>query len=303
MRSVLAAVIVVLALGAEGAAGQPAPAPARVEYGPARLLCRLDEDELAESSGVAASRVNPGVFWTHNDSGDDARLFAFNAKGEILGDFDLDGDNQDWEDICAFVRNGKGYLVAADTGDNARMRDDYVLYIYEEPKIPAAGGGKPAAPKLVETVEFSYGDGRSHDGESVAAEPDGWFLYMITRNRVGAECFAFKLARYEDAEKRTLKKKIVAEKIAVLNYRNISAADISPDGSRMLLQTYGDAYEYSRKPGGSWKEALKGKPLEVVLPRRYKGEGATYSHDGKSIYLTTEGRNCPLYVLEPKRRR
>ena len=32
-------------------------------------------DELRESSGLGISRTRPGVFWTHNDSGDRPRLY------------------------------------------------------------------------------------------------------------------------------------------------------------------------------------------------------------------------------------
>jgi hypothetical protein len=294
----LACVVLVLALPAVGCEGEEAKPQSG--YGPAKLLCKLAEHDLTESSGVAASRTNPGVFWTHNDSGDEARLYAFNDKGASLGAFDLEGGHRDWEDMCTFVRDGKGYLVVADTGDNAKARGVYVLYIYEEPKMSAAGGDKPGTPKLVETVVFTYGDGRSHDGESIGADPDGRVLYMVTRNRNGTECKAFKIERYEDAEKRKLKKKVVAEEMAVLQYRNVSAMDVSPDGLRMLVQTYGDAYEFTRKPDETWKAALGRAPAEISLPRRYKGEGATYVPDGKSFYLTTEGRNCPLYLVAPK---
>jgi hypothetical protein len=49
----------------------PAPAslPAPIAYRPGRELCRLANREVEESSGVAASSANPGVLWTHNDSG------------------------------------------------------------------------------------------------------------------------------------------------------------------------------------------------------------------------------------------
>jgi hypothetical protein len=40
----------------------------------------LKNKTVVESSGIACGRVNPGVFWTHNDSGDKPRLYAFNAK-------------------------------------------------------------------------------------------------------------------------------------------------------------------------------------------------------------------------------
>ena len=47
---------------------------------------KIDSEQLLEGSGLAASRRPPGVFWTHNDPGDSARLFAIDRQGRVLGD-------------------------------------------------------------------------------------------------------------------------------------------------------------------------------------------------------------------------
>ncbi|VAX19112.1 hypothetical protein MNBD_IGNAVI01-2275, partial [hydrothermal vent metagenome] len=61
----------------------------------------IESNEINEASGIAASRKNPGLFWTHNDSGDNARLFAFDSLGRHRGEFLLAGiQNRDWEDIA-----------------------------------------------------------------------------------------------------------------------------------------------------------------------------------------------------------
>ena len=41
--------------------------------------------DLAESSGLAISRRNPGVLWSHNDSGNAAVLFALDGSGTVRG--------------------------------------------------------------------------------------------------------------------------------------------------------------------------------------------------------------------------
>jgi len=38
-------------------------------YGEARQLATLNDPNVKESSGLVASRTNPGLYWTHNDSG------------------------------------------------------------------------------------------------------------------------------------------------------------------------------------------------------------------------------------------
>ena len=52
------------------------------DYGAPKVVANIKDDAVTESSGVAASRCNTGVYWTHNDSGDDAFLFAFNLQSE-----------------------------------------------------------------------------------------------------------------------------------------------------------------------------------------------------------------------------
>ncbi|MEZ6192975.1 MAG: hypothetical protein R3C45_17010 [Phycisphaerales bacterium] len=39
---------------------------------------------LNELSGIVRSRAYPGVWWVHNDSGDEPRLFAINAEGRLV---------------------------------------------------------------------------------------------------------------------------------------------------------------------------------------------------------------------------
>ena len=54
---------------------------------------------LDEASGLAQSRTNPGVFWVHNDSGDEPRVYAVSRSGALLGSYTLSGATAiDWEE-------------------------------------------------------------------------------------------------------------------------------------------------------------------------------------------------------------
>ena len=62
--------------------------------------------QINEASGLAASRLHPGVLYTHNDSGDRARIFAVDSEsGETLAEYDVarPGANHDWEDMAVGV--------------------------------------------------------------------------------------------------------------------------------------------------------------------------------------------------------
>src|SRR5688572_21995068 len=54
-----------------------------------------------EASGLVASRQNPGVLWTHNDSGYRGSVFALSTNGTLLGKYDLSNVfSGDFEDIA-----------------------------------------------------------------------------------------------------------------------------------------------------------------------------------------------------------
>src|SRR5262245_45647812 len=66
---------------AHGDAPENAPANntggGRSNYNPPVHLVNLENRSVNESSGIAASRRNKGILWTHNDSGGGPFVFAF----------------------------------------------------------------------------------------------------------------------------------------------------------------------------------------------------------------------------------
>ena len=70
-------------------------------YDKPKVTGKIESGEITESSGIAASKCQTDIFWTHNDSGDNAFIFALNKKGERLGTWKVtDAKNVDWEDIA-----------------------------------------------------------------------------------------------------------------------------------------------------------------------------------------------------------
>ena len=57
-------------------------------------------NSLGEASGLAFSTRNPGVLWSHNDDGDDGRLFAFRTNGAGLARFQMNLMLTDVEDMA-----------------------------------------------------------------------------------------------------------------------------------------------------------------------------------------------------------
>ena len=93
---------------------------------------------VTEASGIVPSPTTPGLLWLHNDSGDDAQLFAVATDGTVRGALRLpDVVAIDFEDIAAAPcpDASAACLWIADTGDNDRVRASLALYAVREPAI------------------------------------------------------------------------------------------------------------------------------------------------------------------------
>ena len=94
-RAVLSAIAMLMAVPAD-----PLPRAQRGDT----LHCRASGaliriDELAEASGIAASRRTPGTLWVVNDS-EQPVIYALDAKGAVTGRVRVTGATvEDWEAI------------------------------------------------------------------------------------------------------------------------------------------------------------------------------------------------------------
>ena len=107
------------------------------EYSDPQQIGTIVAPSLPEVSGITPSHSAPGVWWVHNDSGDQARLYAINSAGQLLATFEVPGaQNVDWEDIGSGPgRDGSPALYIADIGDNNLSRDELVVYRVKEPDL------------------------------------------------------------------------------------------------------------------------------------------------------------------------
>ena len=266
------------------AAGQSQP----IRYGPGRKIATLADRRIRESSGLAWSRRRANVFWTHNDSGGGAHVYAFDLHGKGLGVFTVPGASaRDWEDMASFVMDRKSYLLLADTGDNHSRRKFCALHIVEEPRIGSAAGPATPAARLVRTLRFTYEDG-PHDCESVAVDAIRRTIYLVTKR---PKCAVYELPIPAKPAVGVL----TAKRIAMLPTGWFTAMDLSPDGLRAVLLTYGDALEFVRKPSETWAQAFAREPRILAMPRRAQKKSICYGADGKTLYLTSEKLPTPLF--------
>jgi len=295
--------------------GAPARVPAAGAWDAGRLLANVEPAFVAEASGIVASRANPGILWTHNDSGDGAYLYALDRQGKARGVYLVRSATAvDWEDIAwGPGSDGKGsFLYLGDTGDFYKNRTDCAIYRIPEPKVPAAGQptGDRFRPLLTDepTVRLPYVfPDDPHDVETVLVHPKTGAIYLITKDEGGVSgVYRFPkmsdnaLARYTLERVGTLSFNLEGGPTQPYGNR-VTGGDIAPDGRRLVLRTYYMGYEW-RLPDDkdNFDDVWTLAPTMFPLPFTQQGEGICYGADGKTLLTTSEKRPTPLYEQRAK---
>jgi hypothetical protein len=274
------------------------------------VLAELEDRAVKESSGIVASRNSPGVFWTHNDSGDDPLVYAFDREGRSRGVWRVEGARaQDWEDIACGPgpESGRSYLYVGDIGDNGGKRDSIVVYRFAEPSVGPAGNESsrkaPRATATAEAIRLKYPDG-AHNAEALMVHPASGDIYVVTKG--AGEAGVYRLSAPASAtEVNTL------TRVATLHGPDffgalITGGDISPDGRRVALCDYANGYELRLpdKDAQSFDDIWQQTPLVISLGARRQGEAVCYRPDGAALLATSEGSVCPLIeVMLPAQER
>ncbi len=274
-------------------------------YQKPRIVGKIESKEITESSGLAASHCNQNVFWTHNDSGDAAFIYAINARGEKLGTWRVTGaKNNDWEDLATF-KNEKGecFLYIGDIGNNEWLKSEFTVYRVKEPKVSDAdkisSRKNPVETESAEAIKFDYPDMR-HDAETLLVNPQSGDVYVLSKSLSSASG-VYKLPKNYDFYKVNHLEKIADLTVPAFPNGLLTGGEISPDGKRVIVCDYFNAYEITLpEKAKSFDEIWREKPLIVELGERAQGEAICYSIDGKSIFATSEKRNSP--IIEVKRK-
>jgi hypothetical protein len=270
-------------------------------------LATLATRAVRESSGVVASRRNPGLFWTHNDSGDGPFVYAFDREGRARGTWRVSGAQaRDWEDIASGPgpAQGQTYLYAGDIGDNDREREFVVVYRFPEPQAGAeeSGSGKDTARETApaEAIRLKYPDG-AHNAEALLVHPLTGDIYVLTKTADSAA--VYKLAAPFDAGAVNTLARVAVLKGPDFFGTLVTGGDISPDGTRVALCDYAQGYELTMPAGArGFDEVWTQKPAAVPLGLRLQGESVCYRLDGAALLATSEKSPTPLIeVVLPRR--
>jgi hypothetical protein len=244
-----------------------------------RVLFKISDSRISESSGLAASRQHPGVVYTHNDSGHGPQIYAIGPNGRTQATFTISGAaSRDWEGI-ALGRDGNGgpALFVADIGDNLGGAWPYVTVN----RVPEP---KKLKDQTLHATAFrlKYQDG-PRDAESILIDPRSNRLYIASKSKL----FSGNGKLYAAPQKllssgfNTLRKVGDAPPTA-------TDGAFAPDGRTFVLRTYFGATIYT----------APGKRLtNVSLPVQQQGESITYTPDGRSLLVGSEGDDQPVWKV------
>ncbi|HYH48868.1 MAG TPA: hypothetical protein VEG38_04900 [Acidimicrobiia bacterium] len=243
-------------------------------YGAGRLACRLADERVTESSGVASASWSDDVIWTHNDSGDRPRFFAIETPTcTVRAVYDVAGARAvDWEDMA----RSETTLYLGDVGDNDAERESVTIYEVPEPVEGAPGGAVRASAARV----LRYPDG-AHDAESIFVDPASGRLAVVTK-AAPAEAAVYLAPPDGNGE---------MERVAGVPVNWATGADARSD--RVIVRSYVNAYEWTVRPGAELDATFGSPPEAVGLPLTGQGEAIGYSRDGSGLWTTSERRGGP----------
>ncbi|WP_345561491.1 MULTISPECIES: WD40 repeat domain-containing protein [Streptomyces] len=235
----------------------------------------ITDPRITESSGLAASRQHPGIYWTHNDSDDGAYLYAVDSgTGKTVATLTLTGVGTP-RDVEAISIGPGNEIYVGDIGDNLGGTWPYV-WIYRLPEP------KELRDRTIRATQYvvKYSDG-ARDAESLVVHPKTGRAYIVDKNEKGGHL-------YEGPAELSASGTNVFKPVAPVADLEATDAALSPDGEQLVVRSYFGAIAYDWNGG-------KIKRLERVgVPFLGQGESVTYTDDGKTLMFGAEGTDSPV---------
>ena len=303
-----------LVLACEKPAPTPTPPVTVVESTYENVQDRglLENAQLDEASGLAASRLNRGYLWSHNDSGDKNRIFLFDTYGKGKYEFTIQGaENRDWEDMAVVKESdGSATIYVADFGDNNAVYSSYAIYWFKEPVITAS---TPALNTItqVNKVTFTVSDG-SRDMECLLVDQQTKDLFIISKRETQKHLYKIPASNMVSGSSTKAEYLQTLDNISqpfssaaqVIQGFYITAGSVSPDNTEILVKNYLEIYYWKRKEGETIPQALARQAKTVPYQMEPQGEGITFAEDGAGYYTISESPDgsSPVHLFFYKKK-
>ncbi|MEV4416264.1 hypothetical protein [Catellatospora sp. NPDC049609] len=284
-----------------GAAPSPAPsgaAPAKAV--PGTKVCTITDSRLTELSGMVAAPA--GGFYMINDGSETdpsrEKIFKVSEKCKVSGtSYGYKNDGAlDPEDM-ALAPDGKSIWIA-DTGDS-EITESFTVK-QKRPSI-ALWNFTIATGKVTGPYRMKYPE-KKYDAEALLIGKDGSPI-IITKDwdfAAGPKTHLFSPTEWPPAANNTtpvpmkelgsltLLRTDTNNPFTSLGRRQVTGAAQNSDGTKVVLRTYADAYEWDIKDGDIVGALTKNEPKVTHLPDEPMGEAITYSADGSKFLTISE---------------
>lgn len=229
-------------------------------------LCRFDRTYLPEISGLAASAIHPGIVWAHNDSGARPRLYALDTGTcEIRAVITVQGVAAvDPEAIAAGTNSaGEPVLWWGDIGDNTARRRSVAIHEIPEPA--------QLADAVVDPVTYRIRLRNPEDAEALMADHD--HLWMIGKGLAAGTLWELP---------HPLRPNGISRATAVGAEEGLVTDAAMRPGGGYAVRDYTEVRIYSGAPPGKLV-------TRIPLVSQVQGEAMTWTQDGTSLILASEG--------------
>lgn len=260
---------------------------------------------LDEASGLAISRRQPGLLWTHNDSGGKPVVYGLRPGQGVVAELRLRGAPvTDWEDLAAGPcpwDDAKPCIYVADIGDNLRIRSSVIVLVFEEPSprelaLPKpTGRGKPARrlDMAWSAVRLSYPGGTRNSealtvtdgGDVILVQKDPSAEARVAVFRAPKSVFLAGLSAGKAGESVLLR----PDGRLLLPHGGFVTAAAWLPGGELIVRTNGEALFYERQ-GDGW---ARRRPPCFVGHAGPGGEGLDVSRPAVLYLIRERARKSP----------
>jgi hypothetical protein len=277
MTTVVGAVGAALLLATSPAMAEPSPAAAAPP--PAgKKMCSITDTKLSELSGIVATDsgyvvVNSAVA---DQPATHQKIFSVSAACKVAAKTGTyaGGGPRSPQDI---VRGKDGVLWIADTGE-IKDRPNIALW-----RVPAT----LASPAQI--FRFSYPADDKHDAKALLVNGDGTPIIVTFETDRTALLYvpaaapsATAIVPLKRAGKIDILPTATENLFGGIGHKGFNGGAVSPDGTKVVLRTQADAYEWDVSDGDVLA-ALKTQPRVTGLPMEPISEAITYSADGTKL--------------------
>lgn len=265
--------------------------PCDPKFAPAVVHGYVTNPVLREISGITASRLNPGVFYVHNDSGNGPQVYAINTQGQHLATINVGTwGARDWEDITVGPGpvDGVNYLYVGEMGDNYAQWPKYYVLRMPEPQVNST---QPAVTNTInnyDVLTYVFPDG-PRDAETLMVDPLTKDIFIVSKRETPVRLYRMP---YPQATTGTN----VLQFIGTINASWAVGGDISASGYEILVKEPSRVLHWCRQAGQTIGQAMtNSNPKVLPCATEPQGESVTWTLDGNGYYTISEGTSQPLY--------